>query len=230
MSDGVPPAAESDDDNARLGPKLGSVYHELSNEVGWLQVKWQQYVELFGKGPKRVELLNHAAGFFFEVVHESLFNDILLHMSRLVDSSQTNTKSNLTIKSLPELIDDKVLSREVAELVDKAFDAASFARDWRNRHLAHRDLKLALQQGTKSLESASREKMQQAITSIQEVLNHVSLRLLDSTTAWEHTSTPFSDARALLRALYDGVEAHNAKMARLKAGAPLPEDFEPPDY
>jgi len=35
----------------KLGPKLGPVFHALSDDVAWLQVKWAEYRELFGTSP-----------------------------------------------------------------------------------------------------------------------------------------------------------------------------------
>ena len=41
-----------------MGPELGSLYHELEEEVDWLQQKWNEFRELFAKGAERIELLN----------------------------------------------------------------------------------------------------------------------------------------------------------------------------
>ena len=56
----------------KLGPKLEPVYHALSNDLAWLQVKWAEYKELFGTSSERIELLNSAAGLFFQIVQDTL--------------------------------------------------------------------------------------------------------------------------------------------------------------
>jgi hypothetical protein len=51
---------------------------------------------------------------------------------------------------------------------------ATFCRDWRNRHIAHRNLDLALERAAaKPLESGSRMKMREAIDAIADVIHVV---------------------------------------------------------
>ena len=45
----------------KLGQNLGQVFHALSNDVAWLQVKWAEYRELFGTSSERIDILNSAA-------------------------------------------------------------------------------------------------------------------------------------------------------------------------
>ena len=90
-------------------------------------------------------------------------------------------KSNLTIRALPELCDEPALRSRVTELVDAALEATKFARDWRNRHIGHRDLALALNSGAKPLASASRAQVSEAASAIHAVLNQISESVLHST-------------------------------------------------
>src|SRR3990172_2638130 len=85
----------------KLGPDLGPVYHALWNECAWLHVKWQQYKELYGTKPERIDLLNNTARVFFRVVEDSLWADILLHLTTLTDPPKSVGKENLTICRLP---------------------------------------------------------------------------------------------------------------------------------
>lgn len=65
-----------------MGDDLGSLYHALWNELAWLYSKWEEYVELFGTKPSRIDLLNKAAGHFFRIVQDSLWEESLLHIAR----------------------------------------------------------------------------------------------------------------------------------------------------
>jgi hypothetical protein len=136
--------------------KLGSLYHALWNELAWLYAKWGEYVEIFVTKPSRVELVNQAAGHFFRIVQDSLWEDSLLHIARLIDSPKSLGKDNLTIRLLLNHIDDAGLKKRVTELIDVAINKADFCRDWRNRHIAHKDLRLAMQTGAEPLKAASR--------------------------------------------------------------------------
>jgi hypothetical protein len=69
----------------RMGTQLGTFFYALWQEVAWLYIKWQEYIELFGKKPSRVDLLNNAAPLFFRIVQDALWYDILMHIARLTD-------------------------------------------------------------------------------------------------------------------------------------------------
>jgi hypothetical protein len=138
-----------------LGDALGSVYYELYNQFYWLQLKWQQYGELFGTSSKRIDLLNEAAPSFFHVVQDALWDDLLIHISRLTDGPKSRGRENLTFAVLPDLIEAK-FQPEIRHLVDQAITSAAFARDWRNRRIAHHDLQLALGGSAEPLSHASR--------------------------------------------------------------------------
>jgi hypothetical protein len=68
-----------------MGADLGTLCHELRNEVEWLQFKWSEFQELFEKGAQRIDLLNTVASKFFYFLHKLLFEDAMLHLCRLTD-------------------------------------------------------------------------------------------------------------------------------------------------
>src|SRR3990172_5145349 len=103
-----------------MGEELGSLYHALWNELAWLYAKWGEYVEMFGTKSSRIELVNQAAGHFFRVVQDSLWEDTLLHIARLTDPPKSRGKDNLTIRRLPGLIHQADLKKNVTALVDVA--------------------------------------------------------------------------------------------------------------
>ena len=53
------------------------------------------------------------------------------------------------------------------ERIADALVATEFCRDWRNRHIAHRDLQLALKQGAEPLKPASRSKVREALEALK---------------------------------------------------------------
>ncbi|RPJ55544.1 MAG: hypothetical protein EHM23_25905 [Acidobacteria bacterium] len=210
----------------KLGPKLGPVFHELWNDLAWLQIKWREYRELFGTTPDRLDLLNSSAGLFFRIIQDTMWEESLLHLSRLTDRATVAGRKNLTIRLLPALCDDDKLRASVATLVEKAIAATEFARDWRNRHVGHRDLDLVLNSGAKALAPASRTLVSQAISAIHAVLNEISEQLLNSTLSTE-VITPGDGALALLYTLHDGVETGRAREERIRSGHFEPNDLKP---
>jgi hypothetical protein len=208
-----------------MGEKLGSLCHALWNELAWLYAKWGEYVEIFGTKPSRVELVNQAAGHFFRIVQDSLWEDSLLHIARLTDSPKSLGKDNLTIRLLPDHIDDAGLKKRVTELIDVAINKADFCRDWRNRHIAHKDLRLAMQTGAEPLKAASRARVKEALSSISDVLNAVSNHYMDSTTMFEGVGNG-NGAVSLLYVLDDGLRAEKELQERQKAGDYRADDYQ----
>ena len=209
-----------------LGPELGRLYHELWNECAWVHFKWDEYRHLYATNPARVEVLNSAAGGFFGPLHDILWQDLLLHLARLVDRSSTGGKDNLTVRRLPDMVNEEIRDG-LESLVDAAVVAAGFATDWRNRRIAHRDLKVALAEGA-PLESASRERVSKALAALATVLNKVESHYFDTTVMYEHGIGSITGAEHLLYDLRDGVEAEAARRQRRKEGRLDPEDLKTP--
>lgn len=207
-----------------LGPKLGPVFHALSDDLAWLQVKWAEYRELFGTSSERIGLLNSAAASFFGNLEVTLWEDILLHLARLTDRKEIRGKHNLTIQALPELCEDPNLRSKVSQLVNEALAAAAFLRDWRNRHIGHRDLALALDSTAKPLPPASGADVSAALAALHRIFNEISERLFNATLA-DDVITPATGAEALLYVIRDGLEAGETRMARLQSGQYTQEDL-----
>ena len=180
-----------------LGQDLGSLYHALYNEVTWLHAKWNQYRILFAESPARIELLNDVAGFFFRVIQDVLWEDIVLHLARLTDPPQSVGKDNLTLLRLAEAVKEPALSLEVKNLAEQAKAAADFARVWRNRHLAHRDLALGVDDRATPLPGISREKIDRALAGAGAVLNKIESHFWQSEVAFAQFIQPLGDAESL---------------------------------
>lgn len=212
-----------------LGPELGRVFCALHNELAWLHLKWEQYTELYGTKPKRIEILNASAPVFFRVVQDALWEDTLMHLSRLTDPAQSPGKGdrrNLSVNALADLIGDKEIKAVVARLAQAATDSAAFARDWRNRRLAHRALALALAEPVAPLAPASHSQVNTSLAALRSTLNAVDTHFRDTTVAYELGGHP-GGAQSVLRKLHLGIEASKARMDRLRSGKPLPEDLAP---
>ena len=207
----------------KLGDDLGSLFHELWGEVAWLYIKWHEYVELFGKSPSRIDLLNKSAPLFFRIVQDALWEEVLLHISRLTDPPKSAGKDNLTIQRLSGLVNQEIeatISKQIAEAVNNA----DFCRDWRNRRIAHRDLKLAVDKQAEQLKPASRDKVRQALEDIAKVLNAISEHYMKSTIGFDLVREP-GGAEELIYILDDGIKADNERRQRIESGKYLPEDL-----
>src|ERR1051326_2048217 len=179
-----------------MGEDLGSLFDALWQQLNFAKMKWREYVSLYGTNEKRIALLNAAAPRFFGRLDAILWEDILLHIARLTDSPSTfgrQDRANLSIRALPPLINDLSLRDTVTQRVRSAVDAAEFARDWRNRHIAHRDLQRALERDAEPLAFASRACVNGAFEKMQAVMNTIQVHYLDSET---HYDVPNSSGSA----------------------------------
>jgi hypothetical protein len=197
----------------KMGADLGELYDALWQQLAWLYRKWEEYVALFGKSPERIELLNRAAPAFFRIVQDSLFEDILLHIARLTDKPETGKKSNLTILRLPQAVTDVNIRQATEVAMDGALRASEFCRDWRNRHIAHRDLDLAFGKGAKPLAEASREKVKVALKALSDALNVVAQHYLDTTTIFD-LDRGLGGAENLVGVLGEGIKARDLRLRR----------------
>jgi hypothetical protein len=190
--------------------KTDPTFDALRNDLAWLQLKWSEYRELFGFSEDRVNLLNRAAGLFFGMLQMLLWDDVLLHLCRMTDRTEIGDKTNLTIQMLPDFCDDPKLREDVSKLVTSATDTTKFARDWRNRRIAHNDLALALgEKGVERLEEANRLQVSNAISAIHAVLNYFSMHVHKFELANE-VAGPRSGALGLVCTLKDGLDARES--------------------
>jgi AbiU2 len=211
----------------KMGEPLGTLFSALWQEVAVLHFHWQEYVELFGTKPERIDLLNRAAPHFFRMLQDELWESSLLSLARLTDQSNSQGKqgrSNLTIQALPTLVADTKLKDEVTKLVAEAIKLTEFCRDWRNRRIAHRDLKLALEQPTMPLAAGSRAQVTDALKAIANVLNALELHYCDSTTRYD-LGGPLGGATSLLYVLDDGLREQEVREMRFVEGKPLQDDL-----
>lgn len=206
-----------------MGEDLGAIYGALCSHMSWLHMRWIMYRQLFAESQERLDVLNECAAAFFGMLRRTLYEDILLELARLTDPVRSRGKDNLTLLRLPDLIPDAALASETRTLVDDALRAADFARTWRHRRLAHRDLALALDTPGEPLPAASREEVEQALVSCRAVLNKLELAYWNSTTLYEHGIIGPGDADALVYHLERGLRAEREERAEFRAQHSIPE-------
>lgn len=199
----------------KMGQALGSQFHALWQEIALLHLNWKEYAVLFGTNEKRIDRLNKSAPSFFRMLQDELWTAILLHIARLVDSPRSGGRANLTIRNFTDLVHAN-LKMPLAVLIDKAVADAAFARDWRNRIIAHLDLSLALQDGAAApLADASRAQVSAALSSLAAVMNAVQKFYLEGVTLYD-VAARHNGALTLLYLLGDGLKAKSEREERLR--------------
>ena len=193
-----------------MGEELGASFYELYRKLVELHVLWQQYRQLFGDDADTVHLLNRTSGLFFKIVQDELWDSVLLGVSRMTDPSATGRNKNLTIQSLPPLIVDSTLQSELYELCDKAVSAAEFAREHRNKRIAHQDHDYLSNRSSNPLGGISRTLVEEMLATLRVVLNRLDSHFRDTTVMYQDFVDD-SGARLLVHKL--------KKLERLQAAA-----------
>lgn len=142
-----------------------------------------------------VQLLNAiGGGGFMWDVQQILWRDLLLHITRLTDRAKIAGRDNVTVRALPQFCESPELQTQLQTTVDRAVQAAEFARDWRNRRISHSDLQLAIDPDADSLATATLRKVQTAFDAVYTVLATISTSLLKKDIANDVVITPRAQA------------------------------------
>ncbi|MGB9117101.1 hypothetical protein [Bradyrhizobium sp.] len=202
---------------AAMGDVAGKQYSLLNNEVAILHLYWKEYVELFGTNQKRVDRLNQAAPGFFRMLQTELFQTNILHLARLTDPPKTGKKENLSLQNLPEIVTDAGLKKTLTDLLAVVTEKTEFCRDWRNRRFAHHDLALATDASATPLETANKEKFNEALKALADVINAVEAHYFKNFTSFDHIAGN-AGAATLLYVLGDGVKARERRQKAIADG------------
>lgn len=168
-----------------MGPELGTAFFQLYRKLVELHIVWQQYRQLFGSDSETVQLLNRTAGLFFKIVQDEFWASVLLGISRMTDPPKTSGRKNLTIQSLPALINDTALRTDVDTLCKAAVVNAAFAREHRNKRIAHQDHDYLVDRASNPLSGVSRERVESMLSSLRDVLNRLDSHYRDTTVMYQ---------------------------------------------
>lgn len=193
----------------RLPADLAAQFRPLFKDIFWLGMKWHEYSVLFGD-KANFELLNRSAGYLFLIIQDTMWDDLLLHISRLVGQKSTFGKANLTIQRIPDLIQDGNLQGRIAPLVSACIAHCIFVADHRNKRLAHYDLDTAMGEREQRLTGVSRLQIQQAVEILQEIVRSIYAHYADTHFVFD-TNLQSGNADALVRALTIAERSRDAR-------------------
>ena len=191
----------------KLGKKFGTIFNGVSYDWANGLVRLNEYRALFGD-QDNIEFINTFSGPFMGDVQQVFRRDLLLHISRLTDPVASGDKKNITVKRLtdfrddPELRDrfpdvcgDPELRDRVKSFVATAAKNAESARDWRNRHISHSDLNLAIDPDEKPLDPTTLDSVQGVLDAVHAALDAISSAFMDAHISnFVHTREPMAMA------------------------------------
>ena len=170
----------------KLGEDFGAVFYGVWSD--WLTglMRFKEYRELF-TDHDAVKLLNTVSGggFMWDIQH-ILWDDLLLHLTRLTDPATMGGRKNLSVEALPPFCKHPdlqakypKLQEQVQAVVDTAVKTAEFARPWRNRRISHADLGLAIDPAAESLTPTSLGQVRAALDAVHAVIGTIASEVLE---------------------------------------------------
>jgi hypothetical protein len=197
----------SSDPHSKIPGQFRDIYDELRSEITWMHGRWLTYRELFADNPKRIELLNEAAGAFFYIIQDVLLDEIQITLSKLTDPAKTGKHQNLSLEQLQSQLNahgDPGLSAQCRSTLDALLTKCAAFRERRHKQLAHLDLATSLKLSSQPLPAISQSMIEDALKSVRDYMNAIEGHYNDS--EWGYEDFIMRDgADTLLITLRDGL-------------------------
>lgn len=213
-------ADRKDEDQVRaeflehMGDQLGQLHFDLRREIIMLHAKWHEFTQLYAHSEERVKILNRVAPWFFFLLQRTLLNDVLLHLCRLTDAPEQLEHENLTLRRIPEELPPGELRESVEQRLANLLDAVKFARQHRNKKLAHLDLPTYRDEHPEPLQPATKQAVESALSITRSLMHEVQYHYVGSKEAYEQVFAA-GDTQSLLGWLKKGIHAEDDKRKRL---------------
>lgn len=202
-----------------MGGDLGEIFYLLEQNINNIRINWADFVALYGTNKQRIDLLNEAASAFFANNSSLMWRFVVIEIAKITDSPNSGAgKDNLTIKILPDKINDSDKKLALQKLVELSLQKCSFCREWRNKVLAHSDLSIASGKNIVMLEPVNKSKIDDAVQSLFDIARFMNAEYLNTELADDIIS--HGNAEALLWAIHSGIE-----FERLKKDRAIPNDL-----
>lgn len=196
----------------KMGKPLGPFFHHLWQDLARLHLSWNEYVPIFGRSKARIDDLNKVAPYFFGMVQDMWWNDLILILWKLTDKD-TRTLSILRLPGFAPVS----LHAELKPKIKDAVAACKFAHKVRHNMIAHRNADIAMK--VKPTPPSSRTDVKKAIAALDDVFNFVHGSYTgEQPMMWEHLDARGGSESVLwivrrgLKARDDDFENHKPPM------------------
>lgn len=161
--------------DSRLPENIREVFMWLCQDVASLQNKWSFYLGLFSNR-ENTALLSDLARGSFQIVEESLRNDMTMAICRLSDPPRSMRKENLSLAAVVQQCDD---IESVPELLKDFLGACEPVRLHRNKRVGHNDLNTAIKPQDNPLPGIGQSRIDRILELARVILNTIYQRYVD---------------------------------------------------
>lgn len=125
---------------------LARKFEAMKKEVFLLQIHRAIYSQLFQHSPERADILDRCGREVFICLQMSLETEMVMLLSRITDDPGSKDKERLSFQQFHMLIEDKnkQLAQKLRAIIKKIRKRRDKIREYRNKRLAHLDLKTVL--------------------------------------------------------------------------------------
>jgi hypothetical protein len=194
--------------------------------------KWKLLEQLYAKSKVRSEFLRRIGSDFFALVQDSMLTDIMMSLGRLLDTPHVKGNNNLTLERLKNSV-HALGNEELALKLDVHLRYAKAAyeatKKYRNKRIAHNDLKTILKKDAISLGPHTVRDIKKVLREVGEFLNQINMHYRNCTIAFGLVSMQ-GDADYIVGLARDGLKLRetNYNWERRQAGLD-PVDWSIPD-
>jgi hypothetical protein len=153
----------------RLPDNIREIFMWLCQDVAALRNKWSFYIELFS-GEENTGLLSELARASFQIIEESVRDDMTMAICRLSDPPQSMGKDNLSLTTLVQRLDKP---GNASELLKDFLEACEPVRQYRNKHVGHNDLNTTIKPQDNPLPGIGRKHIDRIVQLAERILNVV---------------------------------------------------------
>jgi hypothetical protein len=194
--------------------------------------KWNLLEQLYAKSKLRSEFLRRIGSDFFALVQDSVLTDIMMSFGRLLETPHAKGNNNLTLERLQNSVyalGNEELALKLDVHLRDARAAYEATRKYRNKRIAHNDLKTILENDAISLGPHTVRDIKKALKEVSEFLNQINMHYRNCTIAFGLVSMQ-GDADYIVGLTRDGLKLRETKynMERHQAGLD-PVDWSIPD-
>jgi hypothetical protein len=153
--------------DAKLPENIRTNFMWLCQDVASLQSKWDFYLELYGN-QENTDLMSELALWSFNIIEESLRNDMTMAICRLSDPSASLRKENLSLATLVNKCSN--IPDLDAKLLNIQAESESVSQ-YRIKQVAHNDLNTVISPRENPLPGINKTQIDQILKLASDILN-----------------------------------------------------------
>ena len=196
-------------DNSLVPEDIRGIFMWLCQDVAALHNKWHFYLGLYSS-EQHAGLLSELALGWFNIIEESLRNDMTMAICRLSDPVRTAGKPNLSLQTLAKKCDG---FDGLSELLHDSLEACDPIRRYRHKRVGHNDLNATIKPHEDPLPGIGRTQTDTILDLAGRVLNIVYQNFVDSELSFK--PFPIGGADALVYWLW---VAKHTEEQRMRSG------------